>query len=177
MLHFRSNQHQVWQERCFEKSGLGENVGWLPVARLQQRVLKTCVSNLCGWNREKVDIEVLAMAAEVDFENRDAFENLQKHAEQCLEELICGHGRSSAIKKTENPKAEAVDSDRKKIRKAKEQEKTAKKKEADRMFDLTPSGLKALLPGAGTISGVFWMRFHPIKKFWRADYPIGAFVL
>ena len=138
---------------------------------------KQCVGNLCGWNREKVDIEVLAMAAEMDLENKDAFKNIKKHAEHCLEELIFGEGRSAAIKKTENPKPEEVAADQKKVRKAKEQEKNVKKKEADRMFDLTPSALKVLLPGAGEISGVFWMRFHPIKKFWRADYPIGAFVL
>eukprot|EP00435_Cladocopium_sp_Y103_P073574 s8_g44.t1 len=137
-----------------------------------------CVNNLCGWNREKVDLDVLAMAAEMDCNNKDAFKNLQKHAEQCLEERIFGQGKSSAVKKAETrPKPSEIKSDQKKIEKAKQQEKTAKKKEHDRLFDLTPSALKALLPGGGEISGIFWARFHPVKKFWRADYPIGTFVL
>ena len=172
-----STRVRVWQKRCLEK------VDWakLLVAHIwpncNQDFFTKCVSNLCGRNHEKVDIAVLAMAAEMDLDNKDAFKNLQKHAEHCLEERVFGPGRSSVIKKTETPKPAAVEADQKKNQKAKEQEKTAKKKEYDRLFDLTPSALKALLPGGGEISGVFWMRFHPIKKFWRADYPIGAFVL
>ena len=53
-----------------------------------------------------------------------------------------------------------------------QKEDAVKQKDAQRLSDLTPADLKTLLPGGGAISGVFWMRYHPVKKFWRADYPL-----
>eukprot|EP00435_Cladocopium_sp_Y103_P045341 s1084_g13.t1 len=130
-----------------------------------QDFLSQCVSSLQGWTREKVDIGILALASNLDCDNQEAFKNLKKHAERSLEEKIFGKGKASVRADTDQAK---------KISKAVQKEDAGKKKEAHRLFDLTPADLKALLPGAGAISGVFWMRYHPVKKFWRADYPLGG---
>ena len=126
------------------------------------------------------------MAAEMDTDNAEAFKNLRNHAEKSLESKIFGQGRTSAMKKLafdktpmepddfEDKKKRASDSDAKKFDKAHQKEESSKKKEAHRLWDLTPKDLKTLLPGRGAVQGHFWMRFHPVKKFWRADFPIGA---
>lgn len=129
-----------------------------------QDFLSQVVGTLQGWTREKVDISILAMASNLDCDNQDAFKNLEKHAERALEEKIFGKGKASAS----NYDAEHV----KKIGKAVQKEDAVKQKDAQRLSDLTPADLKTLLPGGGAISGVFWMRYHPVKKFWRADYPL-----
>ena len=151
-----------------------------------QEIKTQCIAGLCGWTTQKTDLSVLAMAAEMDVENQDAFKKLKQNAERTLEETIFGKGRTSATKKlaakpaTESPEAEAAakakakKTDEVKMAKAKQKEEREKQKEANRLYDLTPAELKKLLPGAGAVTGCFWMRFHPIKKFWRADYPIGV---
>lgn len=143
-----------------------------------QEFLSECVSNLCGWKRAKVDISILALAASLDTENQDAFKNLRRHAEVCLEEKIYGKGQTSALRRQKSEAegdSKKQEAEAKKVKKIKEKEKVSQNKESQRLYDLTPAALKALLPGGGDITGIFWMRYHPVKKFWRADYPIGDF--
>lgn len=131
-----------------------------------------CLAGLCGWKTWKniqVDLFVLAMAATMDTNNAEAFKRLKCHAEMCLEEKIFGRGKKFADKKTgEDPNVL-----KEKTEKAKTREAGEKTKEANRLWNLTPAALKLLLPGRGSIQGHFWMRFHPVKQFWRADFPIG----
>ncbi len=134
--------------------------------------LSQCVATLCGWKTWKtvqVDLSVLAMAASMDTDNADAFKRLKRHAEMCLEEKIFGRGKTVGLKTV----AEDPELMKETTEKAKDQEGKQKTKEANRLWNLTPDNLKALLPGHGSIQGIFWMRFHPMKKFWRADFPCG----
>ena len=171
-----STRVRVWQKRCLEKSGLGKTVGCTHLAKLQPRFFHKMRQQLV-WLESREGGHCSSCNG-----RRNGFRQ-QRCVQELTETCRTLFGRTCiwarpvfSDQKTETPKPAAVEADQK-IRKAKEQEKTAKKKEYDRLFDLTPSALKALLPGGGEIPGVFWMRFHPIKKFWRADYPIGAFVL
>ncbi len=141
---------------------------------------KKVVNSLCGFKKaQQVDLSVLAFAAEMDCDNQESFKNLRKQAEQKLEAIVFGKGRAAAessqsSKKTPEEVAEAVKSNTKKVQNALEKEESSKRKEYERAWDLTPASLKKLLPGAGTVAGVFWARYHPAKKFWRSDYPCGV---
>jgi len=143
--------------------------------------LTKVVNSLCGFKKksQQVDLSVLAFAAEMDTDNQESFKNLKKQAEQKLESIVFGKGHAAASsanssKKTPEELAEAVKSDKKKLQKALDKEASSKRKEYQRAWDLTPASLKKLLPGGGTVSGVFWGRYHPAKKFWRCDFPVGV---
>ena len=59
----------------------------------------------------------------------------------------------------------------KRAKKAEENHLAHEKSEKLRQWNLTPPQLKLLLPGAGAITGQFWMRWHPLQHWWKVTYP------
>ena len=136
------------------------------------------VAALMGKAAARVDMGVLAMISEMDVDNADAFKELKKQAMQQFEEELTKSGEKRAAKNLKDAQHRA-DAERKVAEAAKkreekqEQQKAAERK---RQWDLTPADLKKLLPGGGSITSTFWMRFQPLQKFWKVEYPIGPLV-
>ncbi|CAE7631480.1 unnamed protein product, partial [Symbiodinium sp. CCMP2456] len=133
------------------------------------------VAALMGKAAARVDMGVLAMISEMDVDNADAFKELKKQAMQQFEEEVSKSGEKRAVKSMKDAQ-ERAEAERKVAEAAKKrEEKQEQQQAADRkkQWDLTPADLKQLLPGAGTITSTFWMRFQPLQKFWKVEYPIG----
>ena len=148
--------------------------------------LKETMSIMMRWKRESVDLNLLSMVSELDVDNQESFKKLKKYAMDELEAKVFGKGKLAGLESaksmvdTGNPDAVLKHAEKtESILKNGESKaacitqdaKDIKTKEHMNQWKLTPPALRALLPGGGTIAGVFWMRWHPIKKFWRVTYP------
>lgn len=134
------------------------------------------LKHIMGWVSTPSNVDVLAAMSELDLHNADAFEHVRKEALNQFEEALFGKGKQCGIEqaKTQKESDEIKAKAGEMVEKLKEKESKAEKAERKRQFDLTPPHLKLLLPGRGTISSVFWARYHPGKKFFRTDYPVGG---
>ena len=105
-LHFArsATSQRHWQKRSGQETRFGKSIGQTCVARLLTDRVAKYVTSLCGWTRQKVDLEVLAMAASMDSDNADAFKRIRAHAEQSLESTIFGKGQTYAKQKLNDPK-------------------------------------------------------------------------
>ena len=116
----------------------------------------------------KVDLNCLAFVSQLDLENQECFKEIKKQAmkeyDKTVRVNVQEEVRESAEKKF---KQELIDNQKEKEAKA--------KAEIVRQWELTPKDLKNLLPGRGSIAGVFYMRYNPIQEFFRSDYPTGDF--
>jgi len=126
--------------------------------------------------KESVDLNVLAMVSELDTENQEAFRTLKCHAMEQLETKIFGKGKLAGIESglDEEKKQALLKHGEEKAAKLKKSAAAKEEAEHVRQWNLTPPELRALLPGNGAIAGVFWMRYHPVKKFWRVTYPTSC---
>ena len=137
-----------------------------------ERMMKLMVGNL----PPPTDVNLLAWMAELDVDNADAFEHLKKQALEQLERDLFGQGHRCGIEEADTREKqrriqEKADAKAKELkRKERAAEELARKKQ----YDLTPTDLKALLPGNGSIRTIFWARYHPIQRFFRTDYPTGS---
>ena len=57
------------------------------------------------------------------------------------------------------------------LEKDEKKKRIAREMEAERLWGLTPSFLKELLPGKGAIKGQFSAQYHPFKDYFRVNYP------
>ena len=129
--------------------------------------------------KEKVDINVLAMVAELDTDNQESFKRLKDYAMLELESKVFGKGKLAKLDDEKVPQQEKETVLKRGAEKAKKIETAkaaASAKDKEKQWGLTPPALKKLLPGNGDIAGVFWMRWHPTNHFWRVTYPIGISV-
>lgn len=121
------------------------------------------------------DVEVLAAMAELDTENAEAFIHVKKQALEQFEAALFGHGKKCGIEHAESEEKarkikQKADAKAKELREREKREQQALRR---KQFELTPPELKRLLPGAGSITSVFWGRYNPMQKFFRFDYPVG----
>ena len=151
-----------------------------------EEFLKDIINKMMGFSSETTDLSVLSMLSELDTENQEAFSRMKEEALKTLQRKLYGEAQAAA-KAAKNDdcgdqgdgeNAEAEDPEVKKHEKAADKGKkiqakhmAKEKKEHERQWNLTPPALKALLPGAGDISGAFWMRWHPHQHWWRVTYP------
>ncbi|CAE7232718.1 unnamed protein product [Symbiodinium sp. CCMP2592] len=147
----------------------------LPAA--PQEEVQQQVAAIMGKQKARVDMGVLAMVSEMDVDNADAFKELKKQAMQQFEEEVSKTGEKRAVKsmKDAQDRAEAERKVAEAAKKREDKQEQQRQAERKKQWDLTPADLKKLLPGAGTITSTFWMRYQPLQKFWKVEYPIGAF--
>ncbi|CAE7811014.1 unnamed protein product [Symbiodinium sp. CCMP2592] len=134
------------------------------------------VAALMGKQAARLDMGVLAMISEMDVDNADSFKELKKQAMQQFEEEVSKTGEKRAVKSMKDAEARA-EAERKVAEAAKKREEKQEQQQAaerKRQWELTPPDLKKLLPGGGAITSTFWMRFQPLQKFWKVEYPIGS---
>lgn len=131
------------------------------------------VTSLCGAEKKVADIEVLCAMSGLDPENQQGFSKLHKMAVESLETKIFG---SQERAQRETNKEEFKKTVEQKMPKLKAEHEKEVKSNAERQFDLTPSDLKLLLPGKGTIRGQFWMRYNPNESWFRSTYPSSNLV-
>lgn len=138
---------------------------------------KEVFAKMMKLNKEKVDLNVLAMVSELDTDNQESFKKLKEHAMLELEAKVFGKGKLSTLesnhKEDKEKKEKVLKHGEVKAKKIVKEAEAKTKGENMKQWGLTPPELKALLPGGGSIAGVFWMRWHPVKHWWRATYPIG----
>ena len=134
-----------------------------------------------GTRDEPMDLNVLAYIAELDTDNQESFSRLKKDAQRQFEEKIFARGHAAGVSgkagdldpETEKKNAEAAKARAEKIMADK---KSAEKKEHVRQWNLTPPDLRKLLPAGGAVApGTFWMRWHPVQRWWRVTYPTRPF--
>lgn len=129
------------------------------------------------WKKPPVDLNVLAMVSDLDTDNQESFKKLKEYAMRELEAKVFGKGKLAGIESLETEKAaEVVKAGKEKADTIKKNADGKHKTETLRQWNLTPPELKALLPGGGSIAGVFYMRWHPVQHFWRVTYPTGHLI-
>lgn len=130
---------------------------------------------------EDVDLSVLSMVSELDTANQESFSKMKDQARKKLDTVLYGKGRLSGIRDAKKHDdcggdAKAAESKvdaqaAKRAKKAEENHLAHEKSEKLRQWNLTPPQLKLLLPGAGAITGQFWMRWHQLQHWWKVTYP------
>lgn len=88
---------------------------------------------------------------------------------------VCDTEKATASQK--KPFEEAKSFPDSKVPKLKAQHQASVTTHNERQFDLTPSDLKTLLPGGGSIRGQFWARYNPTEHWFSVSYPISALAL
>ena len=139
--------------------------------------LKDTIALMMKWKKPPVDLNVLAMVSELDTDNQESFKVLKEHAMHELEAKVFGKGKLAGIESLEKEKVDdVVKTATVKAADIKKDADGKHKTEVLRQWKLTPPELKALLPGGGSIAGVFYMRWHPVQHFWRVTYPTGHLI-
>ena len=138
---------------------------------------KDLIKHLCGTSHRTVDVDILSAVAHLDTENFEAFRHLQKAAIETMELGVFGSAEQAEKELKEFSLEEAVKQTAPKVEKLKKQHAEQVNAKSLRNWGQTPDDLKTLLPGGGEIKGVFWMSLNKLKKHFRVDYPISAFVL
>ena len=141
-----------------------------------EQELQARLKSLMGWNTIPTNIEVLAAISELDIDNQDAFEKIRKDALDQYETALFGRGKLCGIEENKiSEKREKALKEKvgQKADELQEEHNKSEVAERKRQFELTPSSLKKLLPGGGTITSTFWARYNAGKKFFRTDYPTG----
>ena len=136
--------------------------------------LVVCLRQLTAAKPAKV--EVLEHVAALDTENRQAFDKQVRSAMESLEEQIRINAKRGTSSKGDKEAASKKEAEAKE--KAPEAyvefENSEKKQQMERMWGLTPSFLKELLPKGGTLSGEFSAQFHPVNEYFKVYYPCSA---
>ena len=132
------------------------------------------VNSLMNWTKPKVDLSLLSHVAEIDPENADSF---RKDVQDAVREFAA----QAFQKGKEFQEGAAREAQAQEARKSAESAEKALHEEADskavRAWNCTPDTLKTLLPGAGSVKGVFGIGYAASQKIFRAVYPIGRLAL
>lgn len=131
---------------------------------------KSIVDSMCSPPKEDVDVELLCAMSQLSPEEN--FAALSKVAMQTLDQKVYGSCEKATAEQAKKVTLEEAQAPlNAKLPKLQEGHRAATSENHVRNFNLTPQGLKLLLPGKGTIKSLFWARYHPGEKWFRVTYP------
>ena len=164
------------------KKGSGKNGNvikkdWCEI--LVQRVVKggpeiqkAAVEALVTTEKKAVDVELLC--AMTQMQPNETFDKMKKLAFETLDTSVYGSSEKASNMKTLEEAEKVAE---KKVPVLKERHSQAVSSANERNYNLTPDDMKLLLPGGGTIRGLFWGRYHPTEPFFKVTYPCSILTL
>ena len=142
------------------------------------------IQAIMGTTVQKIDPTILELVSQMTLEEAEAYKHVKKSAMEMVEAQLTAKVKrrvqAEMDKDKDKDKDQPVQPETEEEAKAaeiqklkadfKEAEKEAERKKFERINELTPAELKLLLPGRGSVHGVFFAKLNPVTQTFRVEY-------